>query len=79
MYKVQPARKGPSGMLGFSIVWFGQVISLLGSSMTGFALTFWAWQETGTATALAMVGFFSFAPSIIASPLAGALVDRWDR
>ncbi|HYF61856.1 MAG TPA: MFS transporter [Herpetosiphonaceae bacterium] len=79
MYEVQPARKGPSGMLGFSIVWFGQVISLLGSSMTGFALTFWAWQVSGTATALALVGFFSFAPSIIVSPLAGALVDRWDR
>jgi MFS transporter, DHA3 family, macrolide efflux protein len=79
MYKVQPERKGPTGMLGFSIVWFGQVISLLGSSMTGFALTFWAWKITGTATALALVGFFSFAPSIIVSPLAGALVDRWDR
>ncbi|MBA3468293.1 MAG: MFS transporter [Herpetosiphonaceae bacterium] len=66
-------------MFGFSIVWFGQLVSMLGSSMTGFALTFWAWQITGQATALALVGFFSFAPAIIVSPLAGALVDRWNR
>ncbi len=72
-------RKQPSGMFGFSIVWFGQLVSMLGSSMTGFALTFWAWQITGQATALALVGFFSFAPSILVSPLAGALVDRWNR
>ena len=69
----------PTGMKGFTIVWFGQLASLLGSSMTQFALTIWAWQITGEATALALVGFFTFAPSILISPLAGALVDRWDR
>ena len=69
----------PTGMKGFTIVWFGQLVSLLGSGMTQFALTIWAWQFTGEATALALVGFFTFAPSILISPLAGALVDRWDR
>jgi MFS transporter, DHA3 family, macrolide efflux protein len=69
----------PGGLLGFSIVWFGQLISNLGSTMTWFALTVWAWQLTGQATALALVGFFSFAPSILISPIAGALVDRWNR
>ena len=44
--------------------------------MTRFALTIWAWQVTGQATALALVGFFSFAPIVLLSPLAGALVDR---
>ncbi len=69
----------PTGMLGFSIVWFGQVISLLGSGMTAFALTIWAWEITGQATALALVGFFSFGPTVLLSPVAGALVDRWNR
>jgi len=46
-----------SGMFGFSIVWFGQVVSLVGSGMTQFALTIWAWQMTGEATALALVAF----------------------
>ncbi len=66
-------------MLGFSIVWFGQLVSMMGSGMTRFALTIWIWQETGEATALAIVGVFSFAPSIFLSPIAGAIVDRVSR
>jgi DHA3 family macrolide efflux protein-like MFS transporter len=69
----------PTGMLGFTVVWIGQVISLLGSGMTAFALTIWAWEITGQATALALVGFFSFGPTVVLSPVAGALVDRWNR
>ncbi len=68
-----------SGMFGFTVVWFGQVVSLLGSGMTQFALTIWAWQVTGEATALALVAFFGYFPRIIFTPLAGALVDRWNR
>jgi MFS family permease len=47
--------------------------------MTGFALSIWAWNITGEATALALVGFFNFMPIVLFSPIAGALVDRWNR
>lgn len=66
-------------MSGFTIVWVGQVISFLGSGMTWFALTIWAWEITGQATALALVAFFAFGPTVLLSPIAGALVDRWNR
>ena len=66
-------------MLAFTIIWIGQVISLLGTAMTGFALTIWAWQITGQATALALVAFFAFGPALLVAPFAGALVDRWNR
>lgn len=69
----------PRGMLAFSIVWVGQAISLLGTSMTAFALTIWAYQLTGRATALALVGFFHVTPLLILSPVAGAIVDRSNR
>jgi DHA3 family macrolide efflux protein-like MFS transporter len=69
----------PQGMTAFLIVWTGQVVSLLGTTMTQFALTIWAWQVTGSAEALAVVATFSFAPTVLLSPVAGALVDRWDR
>ncbi|MFC2083012.1 MFS transporter [Candidatus Bipolaricaulota bacterium] len=72
-------RTQPSGMFGFSIVWLGQFVSMIGSGMTRFALTIWAWQITGEATALALVGFFSFMPIVLFSPLAGAIVDRVNR
>jgi MFS family permease len=66
-------------MFGFSVVWIGQIFSLLGTSMTGFAMTIWAYEITGQATALALVGFFFVAPMLIAAPFAGALVDRSNR
>ena len=69
----------PTGMKAFTIIWFGQLISLTGSSMSFFALTIWAWEKTGQATALSLVGFFGLAPQVIFSPIAGALVDRWNR
>lgn len=72
-------RARPGGMEGFTLVWVGQLLSLLGSGMTAFAITIWAWQETGQATTLALVGLFSFAPTMLLSPIAGALVDRWNR
>jgi DHA3 family macrolide efflux protein-like MFS transporter len=69
----------PTGMFGFTIVWIGQIFSLLGTSMTGFAMTIWAYQKTESATALALVGFFFIAPMLIATPFTGALVDRSNR
>ena len=73
------ATRRPTGMFGFTIVWVGQIISLLGTSMTGFAMTIWAYEKTNAATVLALVGFFFVAPMLIASPFAGALVDRSNR
>jgi MFS transporter, DHA3 family, macrolide efflux protein len=72
-------KRRPSGMFGFSIVWFGQLISMTGSGMTRFALTIWVWQDKEQATLLALVAVFSFAPAIILSPIAGAIVDRVSR
>jgi len=71
--------RAPAGMFAFTMVCVGQVFSLLSTAMTGFALAVWAWQMTGQATALALVGFFAFAPLVLVSPMAGALVDRWNR
>jgi hypothetical protein len=58
------------GMFIFTMVCVGQVFSLLGTAMTGFALAVWAWQITGQATALALVGFFGFAPIVLVGPVA---------
>jgi len=69
----------PTGMRGFTIIWLGQVVSLLGSAMTWFAFTIWAWEKTGKASALATISFFAFLPAVLLTPIAGALVDRWNR
>jgi MFS transporter, DHA3 family, macrolide efflux protein len=72
-------RRQPTGMTAFTIIWFGQFVSLLGSGMTTFAISIWAWEETGKATVLALAMFFGFGPQVLLSPLAGAIVDRYDR
>jgi DHA3 family macrolide efflux protein-like MFS transporter len=69
----------PTGMRGFVIVWLGQVVSMLGTGMTNFAISFWIFQQTGEATALTWALFFFMAPSVLFSPIAGAIVDRSNR
>jgi MFS family permease len=67
------------GMRAFVIIWFGQVVSILGSAMTAFAVTIWIYEDTGKATALALAGFFFVTPLLLFSPVAGAMVDRYNR
>jgi DHA3 family macrolide efflux protein-like MFS transporter len=76
---MERARNRPAGMVGFVVVWFGQVVSLLGTAMSNFALTLWAYEVTGRATPLAMIGFFFLAPQVVLGPLVGVLVDRANR
>ncbi|MEM9244158.1 MAG: MFS transporter [Cyanobacteria bacterium P01_F01_bin.153] len=66
-------------MRKFTLIWLGQLVSTIGSYMSGFALTLWAWELTGTATALALVGFFQLLPSVFVSLFAGIIVDRANR
>ena len=66
-------------MRTFILVWFGQLISTIGSYMTEFALILWAWELTGSATALALAGFFSQLPRIPITLVAGIVVDRYSR
>ena len=66
-------------MRSFYILWVGQFLSIFASRMTWFAITLWAWELTGTATALVLVGVAYSLPAAIFSPFAGALIDRWNR
>jgi len=67
------------GFRTFLIIWAGQVVSLTGSGLTGFALGVWVYQRTGSATQFALIALFTALPGILFAPFAGALVDRWDR
>ena len=75
----QLGEKRPKNLTAFVLIWLGQFVSIAGSFMTSFALGIWAWEKTGSAQALALVGVFTYAPLIIVTPLVGGLVDRWNR
>lgn len=63
----------------FFVVWSGQALSLFGSQLVQFALVWWLTRSTGSATVLAMASLMGLLPQVLLSPVAGALVDRWNR
>lgn len=63
----------------FAVIWTGQLVSFIGAGLTGFALGVWVFQKTGSVTSFALVTLSTTLPTVLFSPLAGALVDRWDR
>src|SRR6266545_1144591 len=69
----------PTGMFGFTMVWLGQIVSVLATTMSAFALTIWVFEKTGSATALGLMQVFFIAPLLIISPFAGVMVDRHNR
>ena len=66
-------------MAPFFTIWGGQAVSLLGSQLVQFALVWWLTQKTGSATVLATATLIAMLPQILLGPVAGALVDRWNR
>jgi MFS family permease len=76
---IKTASRRPAGMAGFTVVWAGQIISVLASNMTQFALTIWAYRATGSATVLGAVTTSFIVPFLLLSPIAGAMVDRYNR
>lgn len=68
-----------TGMRAYFALWAGQIISQTGSAMTAFAVSVWLFQETGEAATLTWAGAAFFAPLVFLSPIAGTIVDRYDR
>ncbi len=66
-------------MRTFFTIWAAQIASLLGSHLVGFALVWWLTETTNSATVLAIASTVSVLPGILIAPIAGALIDRWDR
>lgn len=63
----------------WAAIWFGQLVSLVGSSLTGFVLGVWVYQRTGSVTQFALIFLAATLPAVLFAPVAGALADRRDR
>lgn len=66
-------------MRSYLALWLTQMISGLGSAMTGYALVIWSYTQQGSALATALLMVCSYTPYVICSIFAGALSDRWDK
>lgn len=77
----------PSGFRTFLIVWASQSVSVLGSTITFFALNIWLvqtaypmeQQRQQLGWALAALGLALSLPAVVMTPFAGVMVDRLDR
>jgi DHA3 family macrolide efflux protein-like MFS transporter len=67
------------GMKTFLVIWVGQLVSIIGSGLTGFALSVWMFEQTGQATPIAMNALAFNLPRVILSPIAGSVADRYNR
>ena len=71
--------KNISGLRDFYLLWGTQSLSQLGSAITGFALTLWLYEKTGSALSTAMLSICTYAPYVLMSIFAGAVTDRFDK
>lgn len=63
----------------FYILWSTQSLSQLGSAITGFALTLWLYEKTGSALSTAALTICTYSPYVVMSIFAGALSDKFDK
>lgn len=63
----------------FKLFFYGQSISLIGTWMQKTAVSWLVYRLTGSALLLGLVGFVSLIPSLVLSPFAGSLIDRYNR
>ncbi|MFC7644710.1 MFS transporter [Streptosporangium lutulentum] len=67
------------GMGRFAAVAAGQLVSIIGSALTEFAVPIWIYQTTGSVASFALFAVLALVPGLLVAPFAGALVDRMDR
>ncbi|WP_033443030.1 MFS transporter [Saccharothrix sp. NRRL B-16314] len=63
----------------FRLLWLARTTSLLGSWLLVVAVPFHVLALTGSETAAALTLAAEFLPPVLLGPIAGVLVDRWDR
>jgi Major Facilitator Superfamily len=79
MWKLTFPLQRPHGMRGLFIIWLGQMVSGIASSITAVALPIWIFSITDSGAAVGFLEFFYFGSYLLATLFAGILIDRFDR
>ncbi|MBU1362418.1 MAG: MFS transporter [Gammaproteobacteria bacterium] len=73
------SRSPALGQRNFRRYFYGQICSVLGTFIQAVALSWLVYRMTGSPALLGLTAFLSQAPQLVVSPLAGVLIDRFDR
>lgn len=68
-----------SGKKGFALIYSGQLISILTTSMAGFALSLWILENSVSVVNYGLARVFHVLPILLLLPLAGLLIDKFNR
>ncbi len=60
----------------YIVLWLSQSVSGLGSSMTGFALVLWAYEQSHSAMSVSLMSFCNYVPYVFLSLFVGSFIDR---
>jgi len=63
----------------FAIIWAGQFLSILSSTIVNFAVILWISIETGSGEMLAWAAIAGMLPQALLGPVTGVFIDRWNR
>src|ERR1700692_4174551 len=63
----------------YRLFFCGQSVSLIGTWMTRLATSWLVYRLTGSSFLLGVITFAGQIPTFFLSPVAGVLVDRWER
>lgn len=63
----------------FTLMWIGQLVTEMGTSLTALASSIYVYKITGSALNVGLMMMASAAPSLVVGLIAGVFVDRYDR
>ncbi len=63
----------------YLLIWFGQFISMFGTTMTGFALGVWFLEQNSSVSSYSTILATVLTPSILLTPIIGVFIDRVHR
>ena len=73
------SRLGPFAGSAFAIYWSGGLVSNIGTWLQNVVGSVFVYERTGSALAVGLLNFATFAPMLLFSVFGGVISDRFDR
>ncbi|WP_062207092.1 MFS transporter [Aureimonas sp. AU12] len=69
----------PRSLAPFAILIGGQLVSFVGTTLTGVGIGIWVFGQTGSVMTFAWLTILTLVPAILISPFGGVIADSWPK